>query len=364
MPRRGENIYKRKDGRWEGRFKINEKNKYKSVYGHSYTEVKNKLLKKKNEIKLFVNQCNSTFGELARLWLLHKKNRIKESSYTNYSFKLQNHIIPAFGNVKYSCLTAEKFNRFSEQKLSSGLSLGYVYDVLAVIKSICNFAHRQYNYENKSEFIVVKKVKNKTTAKLLSDESHKKLNKYLLKSDNQSNIGILLASATGMRIGEICALKWENINLEKRIVTVRSTMQRIKSGEGKSKTKLIITPPKTATSIREIPIPDFICSKLKSLYTNSDDYILSGSTKPTEPRTMQYRFKSILKKLDISYVNFHSLRHSFATKCIEIGFDVKTLSEILGHSSVEITLNRYVHSSIGRKFRCMKLLSKSFFENL
>ncbi|MCM1480907.1 MAG: site-specific integrase, partial [Muribaculaceae bacterium] len=171
------------------------------------------------------------------------------------------------------------------------------------------------------------------------------------------NVGILLSAATGIRIGELCALKWENIDLEKSIITVKQTVQRVMKNSGG--TQLLVTSPKSACSDREIPLPDFIIPYLKTVRTADDCFLLSGGEKIVEPRTMQYRFKSLLKKANLPYVNFHALRHMFATNCVALGFDVKTLSEILGHSSVQITLNRYVHSSMERKKSCMKLFSDS-----
>ncbi len=135
-------------------------------------------------------------------------------------------------------------------------------------------------------------------------------------------------------------------------------MQRIKNRDGQG-TKIIVTSPKSRTSLREIPIPEFLKDVLIKVKTNNDSFILSGNSRFVEPRTMQYCFKSVLKRLDLPQVSFHSLRHMFATKCVSLGIDVKTLSEILGHSSVKITLDRYVHSSMERKQSCMKLFSDS-----
>ena len=165
---------------------------------------------------------------------------------------------------------------------------------------------------------------------------------------------------TGIRIGELCSLKWSDIDLEKNILTVSKTMQRIKKLDGNTATKILIDSPKSKSSVRKIPLPEFIADILKKLRGNSDDYVLTGKKLYAEPRTMQYRFSAILKKLSLPKVNFHALRHAFATNCIALGFDVKTLSEILGHSSVEITLNRYVHSSMDRKRACMEVLNRQF----
>lgn len=152
-------------------------------------------------------------------------------------------------------------------------------------------------------------------------------------------------------------MQWEDIDFEKRIITVRKTIQRIQVKNEKTKTRLIITEPKSSNSVRDIPIPDYLI-KLLYKYINSDKiYVLSGTEKTVEPRTMQYRFAKVLKNSDLPSVHYNSLRHLFATNCIELGFDIKTLSEILGHNSVEITLNCYVHSSMERKRACMNLIS-------
>ena len=162
-----------------------------------------------------------------------------------------------------------------------------------------------------------------------------------------------LSLFTGLRIGELCALKWADIDLMNRTNSVSKTIQRIKSHNC---TQLVITEPKSISSVREIPIPDCILPLLKKFCSNADFYILSGTAKAVEPRTMQYRFQSLLKKAKLPSIHFHALRHMFATNCVELGFDVKSLSEILGHSGVEITLNRYVHSSLERKKAFMKKL--------
>ncbi len=191
----------------------------------------------------------------------------------------------------------------------------------------------------------------------MEKEEHHKLNQYVTKQHNHSNLGILLAMTTGIRIGELCALQWADIDLEKRILTVRKTIQRIQCQDGKSKTKLIITEPKSESSKREIPLPESIISYLSEFIGKSGQYVLSGDEKPVEPRTMQNRFARILRNVNLPSVHFHSLRHYFASDCIRLGFDVKSLSELLGHGSVEITLNRYVHSSLEQKREYMNRIS-------
>ena len=364
MAKRGENIYKRRDGRWEGRYKngckSDGKTKYSSVYGKSYSEVRAVLAKKRSEMHSQITHCGSTFKELACAWLSNIKNSVKESTYINYHTKLYKHILPALGSVKYESLTEKNLNDFIITKLAEKLSPKYVADIFSVIKSITRFAHRTYHYADKSEMICVPKDKKGESA-VLNDEQREKLTAYFLNALTCSNVGIMLSMYTGLRIGELCALKWTDIDLEKRILTVRRTMQRIKNLSGNAKTKILIDTPKSRFSAREIPLPEFLADALKKIKTSDEDYVLTGNNLFVEPRTMQYRFAAILKKLKLPKVNFHALRHTFATGCIALGFDVKTLSEILGHSSVEITLNRYVHSSIERKRTCMELLNRQIF---
>lgn len=363
MARRGENIYKRKDGRWEGRYKNGIKpdgtTKYSSVYGKSYTEAKSALSKKRVNSTSTSVPKNLTLNDLFELWFADIQMKVKESTFMNYQMKYEKHIRSALGKILYDNLTVENLNDLVKAKLSCGLSPKYTADIAGVIRSVCRFAKKHFGYEDKSEFIIIPKGKAKEK-ELLNKTEQARLNGYLRSDPTPSNVGILLSSATGIRIGELCALKWEDIDLEKRTLTVRSTVQRIKNTSGNTATKLVVTSPKSSSSVREIPLPDFLVTLLRNLRTNDNCYVLSGSGSLVEPRTMQYRFKRILSDLKLSDVSFHSLRHQFATNCIELGFDVKTLSEILGHSSVEITLNRYVHSSMERKAQYMRSMSVLF----
>lgn len=358
MARKGLNIYKRKDGRWEGRYKSGYtsegKVKYTSVYGKSYLTVKAVLEEKRFNANKGIVSCSSTIGELLGVWLSDLKNRIKETTHSNYQMKLQKHILPSFSGMKYDMLTAERLNLFIRSKLDSGLSEKYVSDIAVMLKTFVKYCSRTFGYANRIENVTLPKSRAVNEKPLLKSSEQQKLRYALIKSNSLSDLGILIASATGVRIGELCGLKWSDIDFEKSIMTVRRTVQRIQN-VGRKGTRLIIGTPKSTASKREIPLPDFMLQYLRKAYAIGDNYILSNSDKPIEPRTMQYRFKSLLKRLNLSQVNFHQLRHQFATGCIEAGVDVKTLSEILGHSSVEMTLNRYVHSSTERKRACMKM---------
>ena len=174
-----------------------------------------------------------------------------------------------------------------------------------------------------------------------------------------NNIGILVCLFTGLRVGEICALRWEDISISDKTIHVHHTLQRIqnRSGEG-AKTRIVITTPKSRCSIRLIPIPDALI-RLLVLYreTSSGYFLTNNKNKYVEPRIMQNHFKKVLKENAIAPANYHALRHTFATRCIEVGFDIKSLSEILGHASVNITMNRYVHPSMELKKENMQKLS-------
>ena len=364
MARHGENIYKRKDGRWEGRYrngcKPNGSTRYSSVYGRTYNEVRTLLVKKRNEAQPQRTKCSATFGELAKEWLSSVKNSIKESTYANYFCKLQKHILPKLGRIKYEKLTANFLNDFSQEKLSEDLSAKYVSDILNVIKAITRFAGRAYNCEDKAANVIAPKDRKLTEKPVLDSIQQKKLLSYLAEEPSASNVGIAMTLMTGLRVGELCALQWKDIDLKNGLVNVTKTMQRIQDFEGKKATKIIIGTPKSKTSVRSIPIPKPILNMLKTLKAGDEEFFLTGKDLYAEPRTMQYRFQSILKKLRLPKFNFHALRHTFATNCATLGFDAKTLSELLGHSSVEITLNRYVHSSLDRKRYCMEMLSRQF----
>lgn len=359
MPRRGDNIYKRKDNRWEGRYPVgynsDGRTKYRSVYGKTYGEVKDKLLQAQQKSVLSVKTSNLTIKVLFDEWILKISSSTKESTLANYRMKISKHLLPYFGGMRYDLLTASLVYDFIHMKLKSGLSAKYISDILIVFKSMAKYVSREYGYHNPLVNVTLPKSGSKSDVKILESDEQKRLIEYLTCNMNRTSLGIFISLYTGLRIGELCGLKWSDIDLKKRILTVRRTIQRI-SNINKSGTKLVVTAPKSATSARNIPIPSFLIDMLKKYQSEKDTFVISGTSRPVEPRTMQYRFASVLKRAHLPSVHFHSLRHLFATNCIKIGFDVKSLSEILGHSSVEITLNRYVHSSFEQKRICMEKL--------
>ena len=363
MARRGENIYKRKDGRWEGRYKSGYKEngqaKYRSVYGHSYAEVRHKLAPMKVSASVSHAVCLLTVKDLFSEWLSAVKLRVKLSTYANYQMKVGKHILPAFGGMRYDSLTVLMLNSYIEDKLNSGLSAKYVSDIIIVFKSMAKYTAKTHGFRNILADVTLPKVHRKEM-QLLSPVQQRKLCNYLLNDLNPTSMCVLLSLYTGLRVGEVCGLMWEDIDFEKSVLTVRRTVQRIRIGA--HGTQIIADTPKSRSSRRSIPIPKFIMKLLRDSRSADDHYILSNSTIITEPRTLQRRFKSILKKANLPSVGYHCLRHMFATNSLQAGFDVKTLSEILGHASVETTLNRYVHTSMERKIACMALLEAPSIE--
>lgn len=353
------NVYRRKDGRYEARVSLgkdeNGKRHYRSFYGNTAEEAEFKMLAAREPVAVTTDLTEMTVKELTMEYISTIKPRLKESSEANYRLKAEKHIIPAFGDMMCAMLRASDVYAFIENKLKSGLSARYVADIIVLLKSVYRYASRVYGINNCLEGIVMPK-RTKPEIKVLSKSEQSRLMAYLNDDFDLNALGIALSLHTGIRIGELCALQWKDIDLTNRTITVRKTVQRIKNYNGKSKTKLVITEPKSQSSVRVIPIPDFLVVMLENFKDSGDKYVLSGRYSPVEPRTVQYRFASVLKKANLPSVHFHSLRHVFATNCVALGFDVKTLSEILGHSSVEITLNRYVHSSLDRKRACMDMV--------
>ena len=195
---------------------------------------------------------------------------------------------------------------------------------------------------------------------MLSVFEQEQLLSILFENFDRYKMGVFICLYTGIRIGELCALQWKDISFSEKVIVVEHTMQRLQNDDPNAlyKTKIIVTEPKSKASVRTIPLPDFVLNAIKPFLGSPSAYVLSGNCQEIiEPRTMQNRFKGYLEAGQINDANFHSLRHTFATRCIEAGFDVKTLSEILGHSSVKITLDRYVHSSMELKRSNMEKLT-------
>lgn len=375
MSKRGENIYKRKDGRWEGRYikdrTVGGKAIYGYVYAYSYKETRTKLQDAIRDWHSSEQTCQeetetTDFQSLAEEWFCHMKPLVKESTYRKYSNLWQSYIRPQLGHMQIPDISQSILEEYCTALLTSGgskgegLSAKTVSDTMSLIRCVLQFCiSKKIVVSCDTRMITVKQCTKKM--RVLTVKEQQILCNHIYSDLSPQNVGVLFCLFTGIRVGEICALKWEDISFSENTVHIHQTMQRIQIDETENKTKIIITTPKSTCSIRTIPLPDELISVLKTVRGSASGYFLTGSDKRwIEPRTMQYHFKSLLKRCKIEDANYHALRHTFATRCVELGFDVKSLSEILGHASVNITMNRYVHPFMNLKRKNMERLSGLF----
>ena len=291
-----------------------------------------------------------TIREVAALWKNDKRQYVKQSTMSAYALILENHILPAFGDKSF--LAEDDVQAFALQKLNDGLSQKTVKDILIVLKMIQKFGVKAGLLEFTDWSIKYPTEQKSKEVEVLSISHQRKLMQYVTDNFTFRNLGIYICLSTGMRIGEVCALKWSDIDLGTETIHVNRTIERIYIIEGdERRTELVIGTPKTKNSIREIPI----CKELM----NDDYYVITNEAKPTEPRTYRNYYKQLLKQLDIPDLKFHGLRHSFATRCIESQCDYKTVSVILGHANISTTLNLYVHPNMEQKKKCINKMLKS-----
>ena len=371
MSKRGENITKRKDGRWEARYikgYVNGKAIYGYLYGKSYAEAKQKkedALRASKELS--PAKRTETFNDLLDCFLLQKKYCVKESTYSHYCNLIERHIRAELGALRLCDLSAYTIERYADEKLNNGkvnsrdgLSPKTVKDLLTLIKSVLKYGvTKELVPSNVISFSAPKVLKK--DIEILSKDEQKTLENNTVCADNLY-FGIYLCLYTGMRIGEVCALQWRDIDLINSTISINKTIQRISNYDAQAeikKTKIVIASPKSLASKRTIPLPLMLCEQLsrrKQSCCSGSSYFLTDSERFIEPRNYYARYKELLYSCGLSQYTFHALRHTFATRCIEIGFDPKVLSEILGHTDVKITLDRYVHPSLDRKRTCMELL--------
>lgn len=359
MGRHGENIRKRSDGRWEARYVKYDEEKGKktchSVYGHTYEEAKSKraaaLFRGEREYAdkdSFTQKsaalADVTFGATAEEWLAALKSRQKQSTCEKYGFIYRSFLKEAIGNIPLEMIT----EKLVQQKLASGrITSGSIQkSIFCVLNRILQYASERYNtafpeikrhtaavYANKAETFT------KSEQAMLLSALYAKMDRF--------SLAVLLCLFTGIRLGELCGLKWTDIDFTGRTLTVKRTVQRLYAEDLGTRTALMLTPPKSHNSKRKIPLHDAVIKQLMK-FQDEKEYVFGGD-KPLDPRTMQNHYKKLLKEAGVSYKNFHTLRHTYATNCIEGGADVKSLSEMLGHSNVKTTLNYYVHPSMDTK---------------
>ena len=356
MSKRGENIYKRKDGRWEGRI-LKPDGCYKSVYGKSYKEVK----EKKNSLagnERIIEKCKGVrTGSTALFeeWLANcARDCQKRSTYDNYYYCIHKYVLAFFEKTGADRITEFQIRRFVQSVNVNGqISASYKRKILTIFKTALSDILKKTEIDKSVLNAVQLPQTDYDVLKIFSVQEQRLIESQIREQTDYRAYGILFCFYTGIRLGELCALKWENIDMDSKIMTVAGTVSRIKNPDpcSGSKTSLIVSTPKSKSSFRRIPIPDFIMEILKSFSCGSSKghFIFTCSNKPADPRTIQRIYKKILQNSGVRDCKFHAIRHTFATRALEMGVDIKTLSEIMGHSNVSVTLNIYVHSMLEHK---------------
>lgn len=291
-----------------------------------------------------------TFSQIVELWKVDKKLYVKKSTLSAYILLTENHLLPEFGNS--SEIEEEQVQKFVFQKLEHGLSQKTVKDILIVLKMILKFGAKNKWIHFTPFQIQYPTLRENQQIEVLSRTHQKKVMNYIQEHFTFRNLGIYICLSSGIRIGEICALTWEDVDTDNGIIHIRKTIQRIYIIEnGERRTELLLDSPKTKNSIREIPMSRELLRMLKPFkkIVNPTFFVLTNDSKPTEPRTYRSYYKNLMRLLEIPEIKFHGLRHSFATRCIESKCDYKTVSVLLGHSNISTTLNLYVHPNLEQK---------------
>lgn len=370
MSRRGENIRKRKDGRWEARYQEGRKDdgkiQYGYVYAKKYSEVKQKRndilssLKRETPVYAGIIDDNLILNNLFDTWKIDIRHNIKESSFGFYETILEHHIRPYFGEMHMRQLTSSNVQQFIDMKSKENLSPLYIRSIMTLFQNILKFSQNKYHWTIQIPTIQLPKI-TKKMPEIFTINEWKRLEDYLKKQIDDFSFGILICMYTGIRIGELSGLRWEDYDPLNVQIKIRRTVYRIKNPAydpvyNPTKTILCIGSPKTSTSMRDIPLPLCLLNDIKKHQSTPETFILTGTLQCMEPRNIQKKYKKLLQKSGLRYLNFHSLRHSFATLSIQNGSDYRTVAELLGHSSVNTTLNIYVHSGIDQKRKCLELL--------
>ncbi len=311
------------------------------------------------------NSGPTTFLELSDEWILSKSYYLKQSTLNKYQYLIQKYLTEVFESVSITDINSvsiEKKMMFLFDLYKDTLSYNTIKTIFYVIKSIVSYGmHLGYLPTIFFNFNI-SKLQETVEIQTLSEEQERDLIKILLEEQSANNLGIILSLFTGIRLGEVCSLNVEDIDFDNKVMKINKTVQRIHTPDSNT-TILAVTKPKSQKSNRTIPIPEIL---LKILIQYGVDnlstgiYVLNKRNKPYEPRTLQYAFQRIMHQCNYNGFHFHCLRHTFATRCVRSGFDIKTLSEILGHSNVAFTMNRYVHSDIDEKRKQMKMLEKNW----
>lgn len=366
MAKHGENIYRRRDGRYEGRYVVGKtedgKTRFGYVYAKQYTEVRMLLLEKKALQQKKTGNCVKRyifFSKWVENWMENEVlGSVKPSSYQVYRRQINKYLLPLLGRYDLSELTPVVIHGFVEKLETSGLAASTVKSIYRLLAASLRFAQEEGLIpQNPCRKIRVQRTQI-AEQRVLSRREQEAIRAL---AEAQKELSALLGLYTGMRLGEVCALKWSDIDWEKGTITVQRTVQRVAriKPDGSGRTLLMIGSPKSIRSLRVLPIPMFLLGQLKERMENTtSEYVFGVCDQVAEPRTLQRRFQRMMNILGISGAHFHTLRHSFATRMLELGVDVKTVSVLLGHSSARTTLDFYAHSVLDSQRSAMELLAR------
>ena len=297
------------------------------------------------------------YREWLEQWLKGKSAKVKESSYSSYKINIDTHIIPLLGDREIEEIDEDLLqdvldsmeqsgNRKTGQKLSEKTIKEVIRLVTTTIKAYCKKNKIPAPFFDDLEFAK----SGGNTCEVFTKDEQRKLVSVLIKAKKPKAVGVGLGLLEGMRIGEIAALKWDDINMDEQLIEVRGTLQRIyRNSEGaETKSQIVIGTPKTMNSQRKIPFGSTVLFMLQSIMPDSSEgkYVLTGTNKPMEPRNLRAYYYKLLKENGLRKLKFHSLRHTFGTKCITCGVDPATLCKIMGHANPTITINLYCHPGL------------------
>ncbi len=350
MAKLGENIYKRKDGRYEGRYVIGRtpegRTKFGYVYGRQYAAVREELTRRRAaeaDNRGYSLTGRMTFGEWTERWMQGElKANVKPSSYQAYLGMYSRHMKGEMGCRDITKITPDAIRAFLESLYKKGLADSTVKGVYRLFSAAMRCAQEEEVIRRNPCSRIRLKNAAQREQRVLNRRESDALNKN---AHPQGDLPALMSLYTGMRLGEICGLRWDDVDWDSRTLTIRRCAQRIALSNSKQKTTLIIGTPKSLKSCRTLPVPDFIMDLLRARQSGSGGgYIFGTPDRAAEPRTIQRQFQRLAGRSGLTNVHFHTLRHSFATRLFELGVDVKTVSSLLGHSSARITLDFYAHS--------------------
>lgn len=351
MPRRGENIYKRSDGRWEGRYIRGRtpegRAQYGYVYAATYSVCREKRRQRLRELPREITPSNNmTLPEAVDLFFAERERKLKESTVSRYRYVVRQYIQPQLGAAPLYALTEQRVADFYRKLQEQGLSAKSTRDVGVLLRAILRMAAKRGCFCTglNAELPAYRK----RQVEIFTEPEILRLAHHIVNEPDLTGLGVLLTLNSGLRLGELCALRWSDIDIHAGFLRVEREVQRLYE---KGHTRLVVQPPKSESSCRRIPLPADMLSLLAAYKPKraGDTCLLTGTSILPEPRTMQNRYKSLLKRAGVPYRNFHALRHTYATRCIEQNVDIKSVSEMLGHSDVRITLQTYVHVSLRHK---------------